>query len=118
MTAGLVVTGACSSGNSSSGGAELSTRAAEGQAIVEANGCVSCHGQDGEGGVGPGWVGLAGSQVELDDGTTVVADADYLTRAIAAPDDQRVAGFTLAMPTNDLTADEIDAVVAYLQELP
>ena len=113
----VVVGAACSSGDSSASQPELSRRAAEGRAIVESSGCTSCHGDDGEGGVGPAWVGLAGSTVELDDGTIVVADADYLTRAIAAPDEDRAAGLTLAMPMNDLTADEIDAVVTYLQEL-
>ncbi|MEO1060949.1 MAG: c-type cytochrome [Actinomycetota bacterium] len=107
---------ACS-GDDSSAGPALSPLAAEGRSIVESAGCVSCHGQDGDGGVGPGWGGLAGSEVELDDGTTVVADAAYLTRAIAAPDEERVAGYTVAMPANNLTAEEIEAVVAYLQEL-
>ncbi len=113
----VVLGAACSSADSAAEDPTLTPLAAEGRSIVESAGCLSCHGADGEGGVGPGWVGLAGSRVELEDGTTVLADAGYLTRAIAAPDAERVAGSTVAMPPNTLTADEIVAVVAYLQEL-
>ena len=120
LTVGLVVglvPAACSSDESADELASLSPAAREGRALVESRGCVACHGEDGEGGVGPGWVGLVGSQVELEDGTMVLADADYLTRAIAAPDEQIVAGYAVAMPANDLTDAEIAAVIAYLEEL-
>ncbi|MGA0766576.1 MAG: c-type cytochrome, partial [Ilumatobacteraceae bacterium] len=41
-------------------------------------GCASCHGEDGNGRVGPKWIGLADSQVTLNDGTVVTADDAYL----------------------------------------
>jgi cytochrome c oxidase subunit 2 len=55
--------------------------------------------------------------VELDDGTTVVADAAYLRRSVVDPQAQLVEGYTVFMPTVDLNADEVDAIVAYIEEL-
>jgi cytochrome c oxidase subunit 2 len=89
----------------------------EGRALSAGAGCGSCHGDRGEGRVGPPWVGLAGSEVELADGTTVTADTDYLRRAIAEPDAEIVAGYNLPMPVNSLTEAEIDAVVGYIEGL-
>lgn len=80
-------------------------------------GCIGCHGTKGQGGVGPKWVGLYGSQVRLDDGTTVTADADYLTRAIKDPASQLVAGYNVNMPVNHLTDAEVAVLVAYIQSL-
>ena len=95
----------------------LSPAAAEGRAIAQEAGCVSCHGADGGGQVGPAWKGLAGSTVALADGTTVTADTEYLTRSITEPDAELVEGYTIRMPTNTLTADEVASVVAYIEEL-
>ena len=82
-----------------------------------AEGCAGCHGQDFGGAAGPGWTGLAGSEVELADGTTVVADDDYLTRAITDPGAEVAAGFSIEMPANNLTDDEVAAIVAYINTL-
>lgn len=111
--------GGCGSSSDDAGDPdpELSTLAAEGRDIARDNGCASCHGTDGDGGVGPAWVGLAGSEVELEDGSTTTADAAYLDRAIADPTADVVSGYTIQMPENSLTADERTAVVAYIEEL-
>ncbi len=95
----------------------LSPRGEEGRAIARSNGCASCHGSNGEGGVGPTFVGLFGSEVELQDEDPVVADEAYLVESIVDPDAKRVAGYRLQMPTNDLSEDEVDAVVAYIIDL-
>lgn len=89
----------------------------DGLEVARASGCLSCHGAGGGGGVGPSWVGVAGSEVTLDDGTTVVADGAYLRLAITDPGAQKVAGYTIDMPQNTLTAEEVDAVVAYIEGL-
>ncbi len=99
------------------GSSSLSEAAQAGRQIAENAGCVACHGADGQGGVGPAWAGLAGSTVELADGSRVVADASYLHRAIVDPGADVVAGSALAMPMNRLSPDEVDAVVAYIEEL-
>lgn len=106
---------ACSSGGDSTAG--LSPLGIEGRDIARDSGCAACHGRDGGGGVGPAWKGLAGTEVELDDGTTVVADADYLTSSIMDPGAQQVAGYTVTMPANDLDEAQVAAVVAYITDL-
>jgi cytochrome c oxidase subunit 2 len=109
----LAVTASC--GDDADG--DLSEAARNGRDLARSNGCAACHGNDGQGGVGPSWVGLAGSEVELEDGTTVIADRDYLYRSIADPDAEVVAGYSLRMPTNGLDDDQIADVVAYIEEL-
>ena len=66
----LVVAAAC--GGSSR--AEMSPEAESGRRIFNRAGCASCHGDEGQGTVGPALIGLYGSEVTLDDGSTVVAD--------------------------------------------
>ncbi len=114
----VILAAACgSSGTVEQSTPALSPLALEGRDLASTSGCASCHGANGEGSIGPAWVGLAGSDVELADGSTVTADSDYLRRSIAEPGAQSVAGFTIAMPPNTLTPEEIDAVVAYIEEL-
>lgn len=112
----LVVVAALLLGCSSSDGT-LSEAAASGKRIATAKGCAGCHGQNGEGGVGPKWVGLAGSEVQLFDGSVVIADDEYLVRSIKEPGADLLAEYALQMPQNDLSDDEVDAVVAYIKEL-
>lgn len=108
-----LVLAACGSDES----VELSPAAAEGRRIARDQGCAACHGTDGQGGVGPAWAGLAGSPVELEDGSVVSADSEYLRRSITNPAADLVAGYTTKMPENTLTDAQVDAVVAYIEEL-
>ena len=96
---------------------DLSPAAAEDREIVLGRGCAACHGENGEGTVGPGWQSLFGSVVELEGGGTVVVDDAYLRRSILEPDAEIVAGATISMPVSTLTDSEVDAVVAYIKEL-
>ena len=68
----------------------LSAEGQRGAELADDKGCSACH---RSGAVGPRWEGLFGSTVELDDGSTVVADEAYLTLAITDPGAQTVAGF-------------------------
>ncbi len=104
-------------GDGGGGEVELSAEAQAGRDLARQNGCAGCHGDDFSGSLGPSWVGLYGSEVELEGGQTVTADEAYLTRAIADPGAERVAGFALEMPGNDLSDEEIAQVVAYIKEL-
>lgn len=95
----------------------LGEQAERGERIARSRGCAGCHGEDFDGASGPSWVGLAGSEVELVDGSTVVADRDYLARAIADPDAEVVSGYLLKMPANDLNDEQVADVVAYIESL-
>jgi cytochrome c oxidase subunit 2 len=110
---------ACASddGTSDADPADLSPAAQRGEQLSRSVGCAGCHGQDFGGGAGPSWVGLAGSEVTLVDGTTVVADDAYLTAAIAEPSKDLVDGYTLKMPANTLSDAEVADIVAYITTL-
>lgn len=98
-------------------GPPLSATGEQGKEVAADKGCQSCHGNHGQGGVGPSWQGLAGSEVELEDGTTVLADDDYLRRSILEPDATKAAGYTISMPSVDLEPSEVDALLAYIKDL-
>ena len=49
---------------------------------------MGCHNTDGSESVGPTWRGRWGSNRTSDDGTTRVADENYLTQSIRAPQSQ------------------------------
>ncbi len=100
-----------------SDGPPLSAAGERGKEVAAAKGCQSCHGNQGQGGVGPAWQGLAGSERELQDGTAVVADNGYLRQSILEPDATKVAGYTVSMPSIDLDPSEVDALIAYIEDL-
>ncbi|HSM71284.1 MAG TPA: cytochrome c oxidase subunit II [Anaerolineales bacterium] len=99
--------------------AALDTPEARGEALVAANGCVACHSIDGTASnLGPTWFGLAGSQVTLADGTTVIADDDFLFESIHDPQATIVAGFeNQLMPAFGFTDEQILDIVAYIKTL-
>lgn len=98
-------------------GPPLSEAGEAGRNTMRTSGCASCHGADGQGGVGPAFQGLYGTEVELDDGTTVVADDDYLYRSISEPDAQIHAGYRVPMPPNNLSDAEIAEIIDYIREI-
>lgn len=117
---GLVVGAALLSACGASGPGDVSGFSAEAQRGAElyvARGCQSCHGAEGSGGIGPAVAGIAGTERELIDGTTVIADTEYLRRSITDPNAEIVAGYSIRMPENRLSDTEVDALVAYIEEL-
>ena len=110
-----IFAGAC--GGGSDAGPTLSAAGERGKRIALSSGCAGCHGTDGKGGVGPTWIGLAGSDRELQDGSIVVADDAYLVRAIAEPGADLLADYQLQMPQNRLTDDDIADVIACIKDL-
>ncbi len=112
----VAVLGACSS-SSSSAPVNLSPEAAAGREISINAGCASCHGADGNGNVGPKWIGLADSQVTISDGTVVTADDDYLYTSIKEPGAMKRRGAVGIMPSNKLTDQEIASIIAYIRAL-
>lgn len=89
-----------------------------GRRLVESEGCVSCHTTDGSALVGPTWQDLWGSEVTLNSGETVTVDRDYIARSIREPNAFAREGFeTGVMPIFDLSDQQIDQVVAFMQSL-
>ena len=112
----VAILGACSS-SSSSAPVDLSPEATAGREISINAGCASCHGAEGNGNVGPRWIGLADSQVTLSDGTVVTADDDYLYTSIKEPGAMKRRGAVGIMPSNKLTDQEIASIIAYIRAL-
>ena len=103
--------------------AELAQQASQtpegrGQALVAASGCAACHSINGAAGIGPTWFGLYEHQVELTDGSTVVADDAYIHESIKAPQAKIVRGFeNQLMPNYGFSDEQIDDIVAYIKTL-
>jgi len=90
----------------------------EGQNLAVIKGCSACHAVDATPKIGPSWVGLYGSQVELADGNFVTADESYLIESINEPNAKIVKGYSKgAMPQIALTEEELNAIVAYIKNV-
>jgi cytochrome c oxidase subunit 2 len=93
---------------------------ARGQKVYEQYGCKACHSIDGSPLVGPSFLNAYGHTVELEDGSTIQADDDYLYNSIVDPNSQIVAGYAPAMPQNfadQLSDDQIADVIAFIKSL-
>jgi len=95
----------------------LSAAAAEGRDVARASGCASCHGKNGQGVTAPSWQGIYLERIPVEGGDTVLADEEYLYRSITDPQADIVRGWTIKMPKNNLTDDEVNSVIAYIKEL-
>ena len=105
----VLLFGACANGQSSP---------ESGQNLSVIKGCAACHAVDDTPKVGPSWVGLYESQVELADGSTVTADEAYLIESTVEPNAKIVSGYSKGtMPAISLTDDELDAIVDYIKTL-
>jgi cytochrome c oxidase subunit 2 len=102
-----------------SGNAGNQTPAVAGQQLYQSLGCVSCHGANGEGGRGPGLVGLFGRQQQLTTGQTVKADEAYIRESIINPQARIVQGFGPIMPTfqGQISEDQLVQLLAFVKSL-
>jgi cytochrome c oxidase subunit 2 len=101
--------------------AEPSGEAAErGEEWAQQFGCIACHTLDGSQGVGPTWSGLFDSERLLEDGTTVIANDQYLRESILNPGAKIVDGYQNIMPSNfsdQMDDEKIDDVIAFIKSL-
>jgi len=90
-----------------------------GMAVADQQGCSGCHTTDGSDVVGPTWLGLFGSQLPLEDGSTVVADEAYLRESILDPSAQIVAGYPNIMPVYEgvLSDEDVKGLIEYIKSL-
>jgi cytochrome c oxidase subunit 2 len=84
-------------------------------------GCTSCHSIDGSRLVGPTWQGIFGSEKVFEDGTTAVADEDYIRNSIINTNAQIVQGFPANVMPQDygdrLAEEEISGLIEYIKSL-
>jgi cytochrome c oxidase subunit 2 len=85
--------------------------------LLEAKDCLTCHSIDGSDGIGPTLKGIYGRQTKLADGSMITADDTYLRESIVHPEAKIVNGFDNVMPKPELTDEEVNAIVEYLENL-
>jgi len=91
-----------------------------GEKLARDTGCIACHSIDGSDNVGPTWLGLFGREEALEDGTTVIADEEYIYNSIREPGAQIVAGYQNVMPAgigDNLSDEDIQAIIEYIKTL-
>jgi cytochrome c oxidase subunit 2 len=78
---------------------------------------VQCHTLDGTHSTGPTWKDMFGSRVPLSDGTTVLADENYVHDSVLYPSKQVVQGFQAVMPSylGALKDKEIGWIIAFMK---
>ena len=88
-----------------------------GQQLVQRNACQTCHSVDGSQLQGPTFKGIFGRQQQLEDGTTITVDENYIRQSILQPQSQIVAGYLPVMPPyqGTLNDDQISAIIEYLK---
>lgn len=84
--------------------------------------CSQCHRPDTSQlypGRGPALQGIFGRRVQLRNGRTLVADADYVRESILYPQAKLVAGYPAVMPTfqGQISEEELFDLIAYLRSL-
>jgi cytochrome c oxidase subunit 2 len=91
--------------------------AARGQRLYESSGCKACHSTDGSPLVGPTWMGLWDEAVELEDGSSVIADEAYIIESIREPNAKIVKGFAPGMPQFNLSDRQIADLIEFIKTL-
>ncbi len=91
-----------------------------GERVYQMRGCTQCHSVTGAAGIGPTLYQSFGREEELDDGTMIVVDENYIRESIIAPRAKSVKGYDRnAMPTyqGTISDEEIDYLIAYIKSL-
>lgn len=90
-----------------------------GEVLYSRQACIGCHSVDGSRLVGPSFQGLFGSQRQFDDGTSAVADENYLREAILNPAARIVQGYPNGMPASytALSERELSALIEYIKSV-
>jgi cytochrome c oxidase subunit 2 len=90
-----------------------------GEILYQQRGCTQCHSADGTPGIGPSFLGLWGKEENFTDGSTGVADENYLYESIVDPQAKIVQGYDPVMPTyaGRLKDKEITYIIEYIKSL-
>lgn len=92
--------------------------ATRGKQLYASWGCNACHTLDGSKGQGPTWKGLFGKTEEMQDGSSIKVDENYLRESILQPTAKQVKGFPLIMPVfqGQLRDPQVEALIAFIKE--
>ncbi|HOE95848.1 MAG TPA: cytochrome c oxidase subunit II [Candidatus Sumerlaeota bacterium] len=91
-----------------------------GKLLFEKKTCIVCHSVDGTGNKQcPDLLGVFGHEVTLTDGSTVMADENYLRRSMMEPNADVVQGYRAEMPSfaGLLKDDQTTALIEYIKSL-
>ncbi len=97
---------------------DVESMAAAGELLYKKKGCGNCHtAQDNE--RGPTLMGLMGSVRTMADGSTLIADEDYVRESILNPYDRLTYGYENTMPayTGQLTEEQVIRLFEYIKSL-
>ena len=88
-----------------------------GEYFYKTRGCIQCHSLDGVPKNGPSFKDLFGKERKFTDGTSTVADANYIRNSTLEPQSKIVNGFRPIMPTfkGQLTDQDITAIIAFIK---
>lgn len=91
-----------------------------GELVYSTAGCQGCHSTDGSSRVGPTFAGLYMNEREFTDGSTRIADEEYLIESILYPQELVNVGYPNNMPNiyeAQLSERELDGLVEFIKEL-
>ena len=100
------------------GGKPTGTMAEAGQKLFSELGCITCHTGDSTA-RGPKLEGVFGTSVALADGTSVIADENYIRESLMTPTAKLVQGFPPLMPTyqGQVSEEQITQLTEYIKSL-
>jgi cytochrome c oxidase subunit 2 len=100
------------------GGAAAESPVAAGEKLFTDLACITCHTNDATA-RGPNLTNLFGHQVQLQDGSTVVADEAYIRESIVNPQAKIVRGYQPIMPTFQglVSEEQLLQLIAYIRSL-
>lgn len=101
-----------------SGGAGSGSLSQIGQKLFTDLACNNCHRDDAQG-RGPSLKELFGTQIELQDGRTLIADESYIRESILQPNAKLAKGFEAIMPTFQglVSEEQVLQLIAYIRSI-
>lgn len=106
----LVALAGCGGGSGGTGGDST------GADLAAEIGCFACH-SDSDTDLAPTLEGIWGTEVALEDGSTVTVDETYVRRSIMDPDADIVEGYRGVMPNFSLSGSEVHRLVEWVESL-
>ena len=95
--------------------------AEQGRELFQRMGCIACHSPDeiSQGKIGPSMKGLFGAERTFKDGSSAVADKEYIKESIVEPGEKVVKGYEAEMPSflGILSEREVESIILYIQTL-